>query len=84
MAIKYPEDHKVFGGIAVIVMIANNSSLKVSYSEEETFSPWWREQTWGQLSEGAEVAAAGRHHYRKWCYLQFSHPEKQHRSCLTE
>lgn len=37
LAIKYPEDHKVFGRITVVMMIANNSSLKVSDSEEKSF-----------------------------------------------
>lgn len=37
LAIKYPEDYKVFGGITVVMMIANNSSLKVSHSEEKSF-----------------------------------------------
>lgn len=37
MAIEYPEDHKVFGGVAVIMMVANNSSLKVSHGEEKSF-----------------------------------------------
>lgn len=39
MAIKYPEDHKVFGGVTVIMMVANDSSLQVSHSEEKSFPP---------------------------------------------
>lgn len=28
LAVKYPEDHKVFGGVTVIMMISNDSSLE--------------------------------------------------------
>lgn len=37
MVIEYFEDYKVFGGVVVIMMVANNFSLKVSYGEEKFF-----------------------------------------------
>lgn len=39
LAVKYPEDHKVFGGVTVIMMILNDSSLKVSHGEEKALPP---------------------------------------------
>lgn len=39
LAVKYPEDHKVFGGVTVIMMILNDSSLKVSHGEEKPLPP---------------------------------------------
>ena len=39
LAVKYPEDHKVFGGVTVIMMISNDSSLKVSHGEEKPLPP---------------------------------------------
>lgn len=68
IAIKYPEDHEVFGGIAVIMMIANNSSLEISHGEEKSFPPWGREQRWSRLSEGVQKQQLwGKQQYNRGC-----------------
>lgn len=40
ISIEYPENHKVFGGVTVIMVIADSASLKIWHSEEKSFPSW--------------------------------------------